>query len=1320
MERKVRLIIEGQDRASNVINGVASNTTKSLGAIDGATKRSSSGATKFLKAFLAWQVIGGVVHGVQSVISGAINGIGAAIMSTVNSGMEFEQTMSAIKAVTRPTAQELDQLRSTALRLGKDTVFTSTESARAIEELAKAGVSTQDIINGTADAAVALASAGSLTLEEAALVMSKATNSFGFVGEQASFVADVLTGAANASATSVHNIGEAVKYAGGPMQALTSDAYSSEAAFVDLATAVAITSQAGIDASMSGAGLQRVLEGLTPNSEKAEGVMKNLGLITEETGNRFFDAKGDFIGLKGALDVLHGSLQGLTQEETMSAIEAMFGQRAGRVVLTLMNQVYDGAASWDDYRGRITEAGVASDTARVKLDNLAGAWEFLKGSVEFVQLSAWTKDIETALAPAVVRISEMLNNLGVALQAPEVQESLKTLATNIANVVTHGIDILEPRLTGLIQSFGKQETRDAINELGKAFEYLMNTVFGAPEEKPDTNSGLMQIRGYTDYMATDAPVTASEHTYDLASGIRSMAGAVRWLADTWKDVQTELKDFKAWWSEPPKDKPWLLEAPKDEGIKFTWLKDMEKTFNEAGEPLMRAMTNFGQRVDGKRLELSGKLTLFVKHGIIQPLKDVFKTESAELQTAWENDWQSLKSNIGKFMTETWEWASEASTVFKNLWDNLKWAFDQYVSQPIEGVIQSFSDTVGRLLEGFDWSSSAATAAGTIISGIVSGLLSPGALGKVIGAAASVGASVVGAIKKAWNSHSPSKVAIEEAHNFMEGLLIGFGDMSDELREKTTDIAQMVRDIFGTMISGIDAMDALAVFRPGRLDHDTVAGFANDLFGVVETIQAVVLKFSKDGVKLAAEWATSANTVVSLIGGGIDALEKLKTYRAGLMRDTVLQFAGDVVGVVQTIEVFTRGFAGEGIKAAAEWATAAGSILGIISGGIDSIVKLQDYKSGIMRETVEAFGRDVAMVVEALRIISERWTDEAIARAATIADGIGRILAPITGAVDAFESLRDYKGIMPWMIDMLGADIRLVVDKMVDLSTKFDAEGVEAAAKFADAANRIIAPVKTAVDTFTSVNEYKGLSVDAFKTLANDFTGVIGHLTAMWKTADQEGVTAAADFADAAGRIFGSLKTGLDSISAINEGKPLDVEKAKAFFNDVQGLLTQAKNIAQVNGTEIGFSFVDTWQSKMIEVQPQFIGFLGSWVTSSLAPAHQTAHDLSYLAGEDMAQATADGLYANIETIRQAGVAAGQAYSDGFNSALSLNTNSNGGGGGNDDRSFWTQSNGGTPSSPTVNINVNGLTLPEATERIRQVSTSRNAFNTNVQKTYGTK
>ena len=123
--------------------------------------------------------------------------IGAGVAFAVKKAADFEEAMSRVGAVSGASAREMDALSAAALKAGEDTVFSATEAAAAQEELAKAGVSTADILGGALAGSLDLAAAGGLDLAKAAEISAQAMNLFNLEGSDVGHIADVLTAAAN-------------------------------------------------------------------------------------------------------------------------------------------------------------------------------------------------------------------------------------------------------------------------------------------------------------------------------------------------------------------------------------------------------------------------------------------------------------------------------------------------------------------------------------------------------------------------------------------------------------------------------------------------------------------------------------------------------------------------------------------------------------------------------------------------------------------------------------------------------------------------------------------------------------------------------------------------------------------------------------------------------------------------------------------------------------------------------------------------------------------------------------------------------------------
>lgn len=335
-------------------------TKRKLQELEAQTKKVNANITGF-KGGLA-SAFG--VSGAQS--AGAIGFAAAAgIAAVVSTTAKFDQAMSAVQAATHETAGNMDDLRKAAIKAGADTVFSATESANAIEAMAKAGVSTKDILSGGLTGALNLASAGTIDVAQAADIAATTLNQFNLSGDQTSHVADVLSAAAGKAQGEVTDMAQALKYVGPVAAQMGISLEETTGTIAELASQ-------GILADQAGTSLRGMLTSLTSPSKIASKTMQDLGI-------NVYDAQGKFVGFQGIAGQLQSTMSGLTAAERDQALGRIFGNEQITAARILYAGGADDVAKWTS---AVNDSGYAADTAAIKLDNLSGDFEQLKGSIE--------------------------------------------------------------------------------------------------------------------------------------------------------------------------------------------------------------------------------------------------------------------------------------------------------------------------------------------------------------------------------------------------------------------------------------------------------------------------------------------------------------------------------------------------------------------------------------------------------------------------------------------------------------------------------------------------------------------------------------------------------------------------------------------------------------------------------------------------------------------------------------------------------------------------------------------------------------------------
>lgn len=359
--RTISVALRADGSAYAATLGQASAQTKAFGnEVDRSTKSSASKWTTMSKGF----AVGGAL-------------LAAGFVAAVSTTAKFEARLSAVQAVSNATAGEMDLLRDKALQLGADTAFSASESASAMEELVKAGLSVEDVLNGAADATVALAAAGGVELTTAAEIAANAMNVFALSAEDMPKIADLVAAAANASAIDVADFAMSLQQSGAVANLVGLD-------FEDLALAITAMGNAGIKGSDAGTSLKTFFMRLEPSTAKSTSMMERLGIITEETGNKFFDAAGNAKDMADISGVLADALAGQTREQKLATLNTLFGSDAIRAAAVIADE---GAAGFDKL-GTALGSISAAEIAEIRLDNLAGDMEKLSGSFETLLITS--------------------------------------------------------------------------------------------------------------------------------------------------------------------------------------------------------------------------------------------------------------------------------------------------------------------------------------------------------------------------------------------------------------------------------------------------------------------------------------------------------------------------------------------------------------------------------------------------------------------------------------------------------------------------------------------------------------------------------------------------------------------------------------------------------------------------------------------------------------------------------------------------------------------------------------------------------------------
>lgn len=513
-ERTVRVILTGD--ASQLVaaansarfalrelgNTNTSGATRGLRdtgqAATGAARETSTAMGQIRGAIMSQVAIGNIAA--MGVI-GAFRAIKGAITDTLQIGMDYQNTLLNLGAVTRSSGDVMVQVAAKARELGRDITIpgaSAADAARAMNELAKGGMNVSNAMVA-AKGTLQLAAAAGLDAGRAAEIQVNAMNAFRLSADQAGHVADVLVNTASAAS------GEVSDFAFG-LQAAGATAHSFGISLEDTNAMLGLFAKNSIKGEEGGTLLKTMLVRLATAHGPAAGALKDLGVTA-------YDSSGNFEGMRAVTVQLAEAQKNMTQEAFNAATGIAFGTRG---IKGATIAAFEGAQGWDTMRGAMDRTGSASDIAAAKMSGLWGSFENFKNQLQEIQIQVFS-----SFAPA---LTDFVNNTASAF--PTIMENAGGAIAGVASKageflspLIDGVKDLAVRVAPYVMSFattvkdGIDTALNAVAPFGAKLAELFDNV---------KNSGVMDALG----IALVGVGHAFEGVMNALGPILSVAGGV--------------------------------------------------------------------------------------------------------------------------------------------------------------------------------------------------------------------------------------------------------------------------------------------------------------------------------------------------------------------------------------------------------------------------------------------------------------------------------------------------------------------------------------------------------------------------------------------------------------------------------------------------------------------------------------------------------------------------------------------------------------------------------------------------------------------------
>lgn len=422
------------------LNGLVTNTTTnmnglhvSLGGLGGAFSSAGSGVASFgdmLKANIIGDL---VVKGIETVISTvkqlgdtAVHAVTDFTKASVGVGMSFDSAMSQVAATMGMTTDDMQNqvgevdlawghftgnLRDFAKEMGKNTAFSATQAAEALNYMALAGYDAQTSMQ-MLPTVLNLAASGGMELANASDMITDTQTALGLSIERTTQLVDQMAKTASSSNTSVAQLGSAMLTVGGNAKSLQGGMIQLEDGttatydgITELNAALGILADNGTKASEGGTALRNILSALSSDKFKK---------TFDEMGVSAYNSEGKMRSLKDIFADMNVAMTGMTDQQRTSIIQDVFNERDKKNVLAFLDTSMD---RWDDLTSKIMDAeGAANAMANTQLDNLNGALTIFKSALEGAQI-ALSDRLSPELAKFVKLGTDQLSGITQAFES---------------------------------------------------------------------------------------------------------------------------------------------------------------------------------------------------------------------------------------------------------------------------------------------------------------------------------------------------------------------------------------------------------------------------------------------------------------------------------------------------------------------------------------------------------------------------------------------------------------------------------------------------------------------------------------------------------------------------------------------------------------------------------------------------------------------------------------------------------------------------------------------------------------------------------------
>jgi len=342
-------------------------------------------------------------------------------------GAQFLHTMQGVLAISEATTAEFENLKTLAVVLGRQTIFTPDQVASGMRFMAMAG-QTASQIQATAQDATFLAAATMTQLGGklgAADILTNALKAFGLTVESSTQMSDILTYATTSANVSLIDLGNSIRY-------VASTSKNLNIPIQDTIGFIMALGNAGIQSSMAGTALENMFRYLAMSiSDFSTKLQKSAWQTLGLTRSDVTTAEGSFKPMIDVLGMLKVRLDEMGAVDRQNILKEIFGVRGQRAAGTILRNL-DQAAGFVETLNKPGIRGTAEEKSHLMMETLHGSSLKLTSALDGLR-AAWAEALGSTFMKAfLVGLSKIVGGITWFLKLPVVG----TIAAITAGVLT--------------------------------------------------------------------------------------------------------------------------------------------------------------------------------------------------------------------------------------------------------------------------------------------------------------------------------------------------------------------------------------------------------------------------------------------------------------------------------------------------------------------------------------------------------------------------------------------------------------------------------------------------------------------------------------------------------------------------------------------------------------------------------------------------------------------------------------------------------------------------------------------------------------------